>query len=48
MDDCHLKVAGPPVRQGEGEVHEGVKLDGVVLAVLLGADESGFVQALQP
>lgn len=48
IDDCHLKVAGPAIGQGQGEVHERVKLDGVVLAVLLGADEGGFVQALQP
>ena len=43
---CHLKAASPPVGQREGQVHERVKLDGVVLTVLHGADESGLVQAL--
>ncbi len=46
MHHCHLKAASPPVGQGEGQVHEGIKLDGVVLTVLHGADESGLVQAL--
>ncbi len=46
MHHSHLKAASPPVGQREGQVHEGVKLDGVVLTVLHGADESGLVQAL--
>ena len=46
MHHCHLKAAGPPIGQREGQVHEGIKLDGVVLTVLHGADESGLVQAL--
>lgn len=47
MDYSNLKVASPLVGQGQGQIHEGVKLDGVELAILLGADEGGFVQALQ-
>ena len=47
MHHCHLKAASPPIRQREGQVHEGIKLDGVVLTVLHGANESGLVQALQ-
>jgi len=47
MHHCHLKAASPPVRQREGQVHERIKLDGVVLTVLHGADEGGLVQALQ-
>ena len=39
MHHSHLEVALPPVRQGQREVHEGVKLDGVVLAVLHGANQ---------
>lgn len=46
MDSCHFEVPLPPIRQGQGEVHEGVKLDGMVLAVLQGADECRLVQAL--
>lgn len=46
MHHCHLKAASPPVGQREGQVHEGIKLDGVVLTVLHGANESGLVQAL--
>lgn len=43
----HLKVPLPPVSQGQGEVHEGIKLDGVVLAILHGTDECRLVQALR-
>lgn len=39
MDYSDLKVACPLVRQGQGQVHEGVKLDGVELAILPGAYE---------
>lgn len=39
MDYCDFKVASPLVGQGQRQVHEGVKLDGVKLAVLPGADE---------
>ena len=46
MHHRHLKAASPPVGQREGQVHEGIKLDGVVLTVLHGADDSGLVQAL--
>ena len=47
MDYCDLKAASSPVRQGQRQIHEGVKLDGMELAVLHGADEGGLVQALQ-
>ena len=47
MHHRHLKVALPPVRQGQGEVHEGIKLDGMELAVLHGADQGRLVQALR-
>ena len=47
VDHSHLKIAGALVRQRQRQVHEGVKLDGVVLAVFHGANEGGLVQALQ-
>ena len=47
MDYCDFKAACPLVRQGQRQVHEGVKLDGVELAILPGADEGRFVQSLQ-
>ena len=47
MHHCHFKVAGPLVRQRQGQVHERIKLDGMVPAVFLGAYERGLVQALQ-
>ena len=46
-DYCDFEAAGPFVRQGQRQVHEGVKLDRVKLAILPGADEGRFVQALQ-
>ena len=47
MDHRDFKAACPLVRQGQRQVHEGIKLDGMELTVLHGADEGRLVQALQ-
>ena len=43
MHHSHIEAASPLVGKRKGQIHEGVKLDGVELAVLHGADESGLV-----
>ena len=47
MDDSHLKVACALVRQRQRQVHEGVKLDGVELAIFHGTDQRRLVQTLE-
>lgn len=47
MDHRDFKAACSLVRKGQRQVHERVKLDGMELAVLHGADEGRLVQALQ-
>lgn len=47
MDYGDFKAACSLVRKGQRQVHEGIELDGMELAVLHGADEGRFVQALQ-